>query len=119
MSKCVICTFFKMVISGLWNNVCPSVDKKKKEERKENLVAWNNFNCRVTGAKQKKNVNSMKPLAFLPLLAFLLCSCLANPAPSISTTPVPVRQWLSEVAYGRMKDVNKLWIEAGDCRKCE
>ena len=32
MNKCVVCTFFKMVWEGLWNNVCPSVDTKKKEK---------------------------------------------------------------------------------------
>lgn len=60
-----------------------------------------------------------KLLAFLPLLALLIISCTTNPAPSISTAPVPVRQWMSEVAYGRMEDVNGFWIEAGDCGKCE
>lgn len=32
MNKCVLCTFFKMVWNGLWNNTCPSVDKKKEEK---------------------------------------------------------------------------------------
>ena len=32
MNKCVICTFVKMVLNGLWDNTCPSIDKTKKEK---------------------------------------------------------------------------------------
>ena len=33
MNKCILCTFFKMIWDGLWNNVCPSIDKKKEEKK--------------------------------------------------------------------------------------
>lgn len=33
MNKCILCTFLKMVWNGLWDNTCPSVDKKKEEKK--------------------------------------------------------------------------------------
>lgn len=48
MNKCILCTFVKMVIAGLWNNVCPSVDKTKEEKPLDKQRAWLEFSILAT-----------------------------------------------------------------------